>query len=286
MPWCQPSDQGPDGAASLSYTWEPLAEDLEILGHPVLRARVTCDVDVAYLSAKIVDVRPDGEAELVVRGMLNLAHRGSRTAPEAMPHGEPVDVVLDLEAIGHTFAAGHRIRLDLATADWPNAWAPPEPGTLAIDRTATSLELPVLEGPWPVDRTPVLPPSAHDQVDVRADGPDGWARWSVTDDVPRGERRARVEYGGANEAEGEIPAMRSVHEGTVAVSRTDPGRAWSEASADSMIRYPEAEVRAVVTTRTESDARAYRLSIDLVVSEDGVERWHRTWDRTFPRDHQ
>ena len=286
MPWCQPADQGADGAASLSYTWEPLAEDLDILGHPRLRCRVTADVGVAYLSAKVVDVSPAGDAELVVRGMVNLAHRSSRSTPEPMVPGEPADVELELEAIGHTFAAGHRIRLDLATADWPNAWSPPLAGTLTLDRAATTLELPVLDGPPPVDRVPQLPPSPREQIDPRADAPDGWARWSVTDDIPRGERRARVEYGDASDPEGEAPGMRSSHEGSLGVSLDDPGHAWSDASADLSLRFPEAEVRAVVTTRTETDAHAYRLQIDLVVSEDGAERWHRTWERTFPRDHQ
>jgi hypothetical protein len=36
----------------------------------------------------------------------------------------------------------------------------------------------------------------------------------------------------------------------------------------------------------ESDRDAYRVGIDLVVSEDGVERWRRRWDRTIPRDLQ
>jgi putative CocE/NonD family hydrolase len=286
MPWCQPSDQGPDEAASLTYTWDPLDADLDILGHPLLRVRVTCDVPVAYLSAKVCDVFPDGASELVVRGMANLAHRVSRSEPAPVEPGVPFDLELDLEAIGHTFAAGHRIRLDLAPADWPNAWAPPRPGTIQVDRAGSSLELPVLDGASPVARVPDLPPSSHPQVDPRADGPEGWARWSVADDVPGGARLARVDHGGASEADGEVPAMRSSYAGTIGVDRDDPGRAWSEGTADLRVTFPEADVRTAVTTRTTSDADTYRVRIDLVVEEDGVERWHRSWDRTFPRDHQ
>jgi hypothetical protein len=283
MPWCQPSDQRPDEAMSLTYTWDPLERDLDILGHPVLRARVTSDVAVTYLSAKVCDVAPDGASELVVRGMLNLAHRGSRTDPEPMVPGVATDVVVDLEACGHTFAAGHRIRLDLAASDWPNAWAPPLPGSLTVDRSATWLDLPVLDGPSPVTEAPRFVPSAHPQVDPRADGSDGWARWRITDDVPAATRVVRVEYGGASEADGDTPAMRSVHEGTIVVSTTDPGDAWSEGVADLSVAWPEATARAVVTTRTLSDATTYRLLIDLEVSEDDEVRWRRSWDRTFPR---
>jgi hypothetical protein len=36
----------------------------------------------------------------------------------------------------------------------------------------------------------------------------------------------------------------------------------------------------------DSDAETYRVTIELVVSEDGQERWHRSWERSFPRDLQ
>ena len=49
-------------------------------------------------------------------------------------------MTLELEAASWTFEAGHRIRLDLAGTDWPNVWSPPEPVTLTIDRSATTLD--------------------------------------------------------------------------------------------------------------------------------------------------
>jgi uncharacterized protein len=58
LPWGQSADQRPDETRSLTYTWDPLPADLELFGHPVLRARVTSDRPTAYLSAKITDVFP------------------------------------------------------------------------------------------------------------------------------------------------------------------------------------------------------------------------------------
>ena len=136
LPWGQSADQRPDEDASLTYTWPPLERDLELFGHPRLRVRVTCDQPTAYVSAKITDVFPDGSSSLVVRGMANLAHRGGdgEDGPEAVTPGEPVDLDLELEAIAWTLEAGHRLRLDLASADWPNAWPPPYAATLTFDR--------------------------------------------------------------------------------------------------------------------------------------------------------
>jgi putative CocE/NonD family hydrolase len=286
MPWGQPSDQRPDETLSLTYTWDPLVEDLEILGHPVLRVRVRADHPVAYLSAKVCDVFPDGTSSLVVRGMLNLAHRTSRSDPEPLEPGGWTDVEIDLEACAWTFEAGHRIRLDLAGADWPNAWAPPSAATTGIDRAAARLELPVLAGAAPVAEVPVLPPSTRSQHDPLArSGDDDW-RWEIVEDVVGRERRAVATYGGTEPADGDVPAMRSRYGGTVGVSIDDPGRAWADGETDLEVAFPEATCRAWSRVRMDSDAETYRVTIELVVSEDGQERWHRSWERSFPRDLQ
>ncbi len=286
MPWGVSSDQGPDEAMSLCYTWEPLDQELVMMGHPVLRARVMTDRPVTYLSAKVVDVFPDGAASLVVRGMANLAHADPRSGRVPIEPGVAYDLELELEAVAWTFDAGHRLRLDLAGADWPNAWAPPESATVTIDRVHTSLELPVLAGPAPVNGEPSLPPSAQPQVDPRANSPAGWATWRIVEDVIEGTRTAVAGYGGDSAAKDAVPAIRGVYGGTVGVSASDPGDAWAEGTADFEIVFPEATCRAQVTSRLRSDARTYGLSIDLVVSEDDQERWHRTWEREFPRDRQ
>ncbi len=125
LPWGQPDDQRPDEAYSLTYTWPALERDLEILGHARLAVTLTSSAPIAYLSAKLCDVFPDGASSLVTRTMLNLAHRDSREEPSPLEPGERYEVTFDLEAASWTFEAGHRIRLDLAGTDWPNAWTPP-----------------------------------------------------------------------------------------------------------------------------------------------------------------
>ena len=124
-----------------------------MLGHPRLRLRVTSDRP-RVRSAKITDVFPDGASSLVVRGMMNLAQRATNTEAKPVVPGEPIELDLELEAVAWTFEAGHRIRLDLAGADWPNAWPPPYAATLRFDRADAELELPVLEGPPPVPADP------------------------------------------------------------------------------------------------------------------------------------
>ena len=175
----QPDDQRPD-ELHLTYTWEPLEQELEILGHARLLARVTSTAPVAFLSAKLCDVFPDGTSSLVARGMLNLTHRASRDHPSPLAPGEPVDVELMLEVTSWTFEPGHRVRLDLAGTDWPNAWSPPAPVTLTIDREATALELPVMDGPHPSERSGPSTSDPRRPGRGRRARPAGGVRWSVT----------------------------------------------------------------------------------------------------------
>jgi hypothetical protein len=286
MPWGQSSDQRPDELHSLTYTWPALPEELEIMGHPVLRVRVTSDEPVAYLAAKVCDVFPDGTSSLVVRGVLNLTHRSSRSDPEPLVSGEPVDIELDLEDVAWTFEAGHRIRLDLAGSDWPNTWGPPAAATLAIHRGTGTLELPVLEGPPPAAPTPELRPSDLGQGDPTSKRDGGWVRWEVVDDVLGGERRVVVGSGGDHDAEGDGPSIRDEYGGTVAISPHDPGGSRADGVADLEICWPEATCRARSEVRLVSDDATYRIEIDLTAWEDGQEIARRTWEREIPRNLQ
>ena len=283
LPWGQSSDQRPDEQHSLTYTWGPFDHEVELLGHPRLHIRVRSSEPVAFVSAKVCDVFPDGTSSLVVRGMSNLTHRDSREEPAPLEPGRTYDVAFDLEACSWTFERGHRIRLDLAPADWPNAWAPPSAGTLEIDRGSGVLELPVLEGPSPVATTPALrpaPTASSDPADAAG------ITWALEEAVIARERRALAGSTFDEPAVSDVPSMAGTSGGAVGVSIDDPGRAWAAAESSYEIRFPEATCTTVSTLRVDSDGDTYRVAIELVVSEDGRERWRRRWDRRFPRDLQ
>ena len=142
------------------------------------------------MSVKLCDVHPDATSQLVTRGLLNLTHRRSREHPEPMTIGSFEDVEVELEVTSWIFEPGHRVRLDVAGTDWPNAWPPPTPVTLTLDRSASSLVLPVLEGPSPepVPRLEILPPPPPR-------GPDPSVVRVVSTDRARRETVAETAYG-------------------------------------------------------------------------------------------
>jgi len=288
LPWGQPIDQRPDEAYSLVYDWGPFDHEVEILGHPRLEVTVASSAPVAYLAAKLCDVHPDGTSQLVTRGLLNLTHRDSREHPTPLEPGTPYRVSLELEVASFVFEPGHRIRLDLAGTDWPNAWPPPGPVTLTVERSGSALVLPTVDGPSPVAERPVLPaPSRPQAPDESARGePLEEITWAFRHDILKRETVAEVRYGGPSDGDDVAPAIEQWYGGTVGVSTEDPGRAWVDAKATYRIRWPQAEILTEARSTIRSDHDAYHVRIEIDTAEDGEPRWSRAWERTIPRHAQ
>ena len=278
-PWTLPEDQRDDDARSLTYDWEPLDAELEILGHPQVRLTVTVPHQVAFLSARLCDVFPDGTSALVSRGILNLAHRFGHDEPRPLEPGLPTSVEVELEATSWVFEPGHRVRLALSGADWPNTWPPPYGGVLEVDRGTVELELPVLEG-GSVGAPPVFaPPRPGDEMDVEQP--------PVVRRVQReaGETRVVTGYGSVYRSSFES-AIEEHYEGEVGVSRADPGDAWVQGAARYRIAWPEATVATEARLDLRSDATTYHVVVDVIAEEEGagkLGRIERRFERTIPR---
>ena len=277
LPWGQPADQREDDGRSLVYEWD-VDSELEILGNALVVASVVSTAPVAYLSAKLCDVFPDGTSALVARGFLNLAHRASSTAPVALENGADTTVSLELEATSWIFEAGHRIRLSLAGADWPNTWPPPARSTLAVDRARLSLALPVVEGKSPVGESPAFadaPETSESQSPVV---------WRIERDVLSGETRAVIAHGAEYEAEFGAH-VEERYEGAVGVSSTDPSDAWARATCSYRIRWADADVATEAKLDLRSDAETYHVSVEVIAEEGsgGIGRRARRFERAIPR---
>ena len=283
LPFGQPADQRGDDAYSLTYDWGPLAEEVEILGYPRAELSVRSSAPVAFVSAKLCDVWPDGTSALVARGILNLTHRDSHVEPRPLEADTTYDVAVELDATSWVFERGHRLRLSLAGSDWPNLWPPPEAATLTVERAASRLLLPTLQGPTPVARWPQLsPPRPVAASQARA--PDATPRpvWRVDHDVLAKERRAVVDHGA--ETDLEVGGHLSEHYyGAIGVSTEDPGRAFAQGRATFSLTWPEGSASAESRATLTSDARSWHLELELDVAENGARRWARRWTQTYPR---
>jgi hypothetical protein len=284
LPFGQPEDQREDDAWSLRYDW-PLERELELLGHPRLAVRVGASAPVAFLSAKLCDVFPDGTSTLVARGFLNLTQRRSRTDPEPLVPGVVEPVELELDATSWVFPAGHRLRLSLAGTDWPNTVPPPGPVTLTVERQGSALTLPVLLGPSPAPPPTLPPPRPRDPAETpRAEAGTGDPPplWRVVRDVLGRRTEAEIDHGGRTEL-GRGTVLSERYRGTVGVALDPPGPTWARGSADYRIQWPEATVATSARLDLRGDAEAFEVRIELDAREGDELCWTRSWHRRIPR---
>jgi uncharacterized protein len=290
LPFGQPDDQREDDAWSLTYDWD-LDQQLEVLGHPRLTVRVGASAPVAFLSAKLCDVFPDGTSTLVARGFLNLCQRRSRTDPEPMPPGVVEEVELEPDATSWVFPAGHRLRLSLAGTDWPNLVPPPGPVILTVERAGSALTLPALDGPSP-GPSPSLPPlrpaagpaetPAAGDPGSRPSDPPSPVLWRVVRDVLGRRTEAEIDHGGRTELpDGAVLVER--YRGTVGTALDRPGTTWARGSAEYRVEWPEATVVTSARLDLRGDADAFEVQLDLEAREGDELRWTRSWHRRIPR---
>jgi putative CocE/NonD family hydrolase len=284
-PWGLPEDQREDDERSLLYEWDPLDEELELLGHPRLRLRLTSPNPVAFLSARLCDVFPDGASALVSRGVLNLTHRHGHTNPVPLEPGVPVDVELELEATSWIFERGHRLRLALAGSDWPNTWPPPSGGTLDVERASVELEVPVLDGPPLAPAPHFSPPPAPASPDEEvAEPPPPTIRRVERDPVGR-QTRVVTAYG--YRYDGPYGArIEESYEGLLGVSDRASGRAWAAARTRYRIEWPETAVTTEAHLHFRSSSSTYHVLVEVVASEDGpdgIGHIERRFEREIPR---
>lgn len=116
-----PRDQRPvEGRHDvLCYTTPPLAEALEVTGPVLAVLHISSSALDTDFTAKLVDVHPDGRAQNVADGILRARYRESLSAPRPLEPGRIYEVVVDLVATSNVFAAGHCVRLEVSSSNFP-----------------------------------------------------------------------------------------------------------------------------------------------------------------------
>jgi hypothetical protein len=110
--------------------------------------------------------------------------------------------------------------------------------------------------------------------------------WRIEHDVAEGKTRAVAKYGGPVEATNDVPGFEQWYGGTVGVSIDDPGRAYVDAKATYVIRFPEATVRTRARLIIHSDADAYTVRLELEAGDGEDVEWSRRWARRIERELQ
>jgi len=109
----------------LVFETPPLTEDVAVIGPITVKLFVSSDCVDTDFTAKLIDVHPAnpdyprGYAMNLCDGILRLRYRDSWERPEPMTPGTVYEIVIEPFAIGNLFKAGHRIRLDISSSNFP-----------------------------------------------------------------------------------------------------------------------------------------------------------------------
>jgi len=119
----------------LSFTSAELTEDLEVTGPVTVTLYAATSAADTDFTAKLVDVWPDGRALIVADGIVRARYRDGTGRPSPITPGEAHEYTIDLIATSQVFKAGHRLRVDIAGASFPQFDR--NPGNGAPSATAT-----------------------------------------------------------------------------------------------------------------------------------------------------
>ena len=116
-----PRDQRPaEGREDvLVFTTPVFEEDLEVTGPVTLELYANSSAVDTDFTGKLVDVWPSGFAQNLTEGILRTRYRNSPEKPEFMNPGEVYKLAIDVWATSNVFKAGHRLRLEISSSNFP-----------------------------------------------------------------------------------------------------------------------------------------------------------------------
>ena len=103
----------------LVYTTEPLAADTEVTGPVELKLFAASSAVDTDFTATLTDVHPDGQAIHICEGIRRASFRESLENPTPIEPGEIYEYTISLWETSMVFKAGHRIRLEVSSSNFP-----------------------------------------------------------------------------------------------------------------------------------------------------------------------
>jgi uncharacterized protein len=129
----------------LAFQSEPLENDLEVTGPLTAVLWVSSSAVDTDITVKLIDVYPpnpdypEGYALNISDSILRLRYRNSREQEELMEPGEICRIEIPMYPTSNVFAAGHRIRLDISSSNFPRFDVNPNTGEPLNRNTRTEI---------------------------------------------------------------------------------------------------------------------------------------------------
>jgi len=103
----------------LTYSTEPLQDDLDVAGPLRMTLYASSSAVDTDFVVRLTDVFPDGRAIQLQAGALRTRYRDPAGEPSFLEPGRVYQLEIDMWATANRFMAGHRLRIDISSADFP-----------------------------------------------------------------------------------------------------------------------------------------------------------------------
>ena len=127
----------------LCYTSAPLDSALTIIGPVRAIVYVSSSVPDTDITAKLVDMHADGRAMSVTDGIVRLRYRNSIEAESLLRPDAEYEVTVEMGSTAIVLAAGHRLRLEVSSSNFPRFGRNTNSGGVIADDTAEQVRVAV-----------------------------------------------------------------------------------------------------------------------------------------------
>ena len=103
----------------LVYTTPAFQQDFEVTGPVSCKLYVSSSAQDTDFTAKLVDVWPNGYAQNLTESILRMRYRNTPKKPELMEPDTVYPITIDMAATSNVFLAGHRLRLEVSSSNFP-----------------------------------------------------------------------------------------------------------------------------------------------------------------------
>ena len=104
----------------LVYSTPPLDRPVEVTGPITVTLHAATSAPDTDFTAKLVDVHPDGKAINLNNGIVRARFRDSLEHPDRIAPGRAYEYTIQVWPTSNLFKAGHRIRLEISSSNFPH----------------------------------------------------------------------------------------------------------------------------------------------------------------------
>ena len=264
-------DQGDDDSRSVCFDSRAVDADLDLAGVVRVGLRVLADSSSADIAVRLSDLDEHGASALITKGFLRVANPPPYGVAERVEGDRELEI--DLNPTRYRVARGHRLRLALACADFPEIWPQPHATGYRVELgRETFMVMPVLHVP---SRLP--PPSFQSPDPSLASSALGNTKHTYRVHRQPGDATVTVEGG----AETEYDGVRGDHvkRALTYVMSTDE-RAPARSSLVTSMRIAIAQPGREVIAEAEMDCSPAVHSATVRVLIDGAVTFEREYRAT------